>query len=152
MTHEYIEAPEEPRGDGPSLFLAGGISNCPDWQAQIVPLLAGLPEGWILVNPRRANFPSDPAGAEEQIRWEHRHLARAAAISFWFPEETLCPITLFELGAWSRSDKPLLVGTHPGYKRRLDVLVQLKLARPDVTVVSSVAELAAAVVAQVRRR
>jgi hypothetical protein len=30
----YIEAPEEFEGDGPSLFLAGGITACLDWQSE----------------------------------------------------------------------------------------------------------------------
>jgi hypothetical protein len=99
----------------------------------------------VLVNPRRRDWPDDPVEIERQIAWEHRHLKSARAILFWFPSETLCPITLYELGAWSQSSKPLFVGVHPGYQRRLDVVVQTRLARPDVTVTSSLAELAAAV-------
>jgi hypothetical protein len=69
-------------------------------------------------------------------------LHRADAISFWFPCETLCPITLYELGAWSRQDKPIFVGTHPDYKRRLDVQIQTELARPEIQVVHTLSGLA----------
>src|SRR3954464_2254024 len=96
----YIEAPAEWDGYGPSVFLAGGITDCPDWQTEMVELLADTELN--VLNPRRANFPiKDPGAAEAQISWEHRYLRRAGMISFWFPKETLCPIVLYELGAWS---------------------------------------------------
>jgi hypothetical protein len=136
----YIEAPAEFEGAGPSLFLCGGITACLDWQTVLAGQLADLP--LTILNPRRRNFPmNDPQAAAGQIAWEHRHLRWATAILFWFPSETLCPITLYELGAWSMSAKPLFVGTHPGYQRRLDVEIQTRLARPEVRVVSSLAEL-----------
>jgi hypothetical protein len=103
--------------------------------------LADLP--LTILNPRRRNFPmNDPTAAAAQIAWEHRHLRKAGAVLFWFPSETLCPITLYELGAWSMSAKPLFVGTHPDYQRRLDVEIQTRLARPEVRVVSSLNDLA----------
>ena len=137
----YIEAPEEFEGDGPSLFFAGGITACFDWQSQLARDLADLP--FTILNPRRRHFPmNDPTAAAAQIAWEHRHLRKAGAVLFWFPSETLCPITLYELGAWSMSAKPLFIGTHPDYQRRLDVEIQTRLARPEVTVVSSLDDLA----------
>ena len=70
-----------------------------------------------------------------QIEWEHEALRASDTILFWFPKETLCPITLFELGVWSsKRGVPIIVGTHPEYARRLDVVTQLRLARPDVVV------------------
>ena len=138
----YIEALDEYDGTGPSLFLAGGISGTHDWQAELVALLADLP--LVLLNPRRRNFPmDDPSAAQAQIEWEFRHLRRATAVVFWFPPETLCPIALFELGGRIAATKQaLFVGTHPDYKRRLDVEIQLQLARPEVAVVSDIATLA----------
>jgi hypothetical protein len=85
----------------------------------------------------------DPTAARTQIEWEYRHLRRATAVLFWFPPETLCPIALYELGGRALvREQPLFVGTHPGYARRLDVEVQLKLARPEVVVASDTAVLA----------
>jgi hypothetical protein len=35
----------------PAVFLAGGITGCPDWQAELVRMLADVPVA--LLNPRR---------------------------------------------------------------------------------------------------
>ena len=141
MIH-YVEALAEYDGPGPSLFLAGGISGTFDWQADVVARLADLP--LVVLNPRRKDFPiHDPSAAPAQIEWEFRHIRRATAVLFWFPPETLCPIALYELGGRALvREQPLFVGTHPDYQRRLDVEVQLRLARPEVTVVSDTTALA----------
>jgi hypothetical protein len=137
----YIECPDTYQGNERSLFMAGGITGCGDWQAELVALLSDT--AWVLLNPRRKNFPTnDPAAAEWQIKWEHDHLHAASAILFWFPSETLCPITLYELGTWSMTDKPLFIGVHPDYQRRLDVEIQTRLARPEVKIVYSLPDLA----------
>jgi hypothetical protein len=138
----YIEALAEFDGPGPSVFLAGGISGTFDWQSDVVARLADLPI--TVLNPRRKNFPiDDPTAAPTQIDWEFRHLRRATAVAFWFPSETLCPIALYELGGRALvREQALFVGTHPDYARRLDVEVQLKLARPEVVVVFDTAALA----------
>jgi hypothetical protein len=147
---QYLEAlAEYEPGPLPAVFLGGGITGCPDWQREVVTLLADLP--LVILNPRRADFPiGDPAAAPKQIEWEYRHLRKADAVLFWFPRETLCPITLYELGAWSvyhdeRGQKPLFVGVHPDYERRQDVEIQTRLARPEVTVVHQVSDLAGCV-------
>ena len=118
------------------LFLAGGISNCPDWQTEATVLLG--PISGITFNPRRSTeFTSDMAS--EQIQWEHQALRNSKAILFWFPEETLCPITLFELGVFSQKlNVPIFVGTHPNYQRKFDVFEQLRLERPEVTVFDTI--------------
>jgi hypothetical protein len=54
----------------------------------------------------------------------------------------LCPIALYELGAWSMTAKALFVGTHPAYARRLDVEVQTRLVRPEVAIARALDELA----------
>lgn len=145
----YVEAPEEwPSGlrrEYPSVFLAGGITGCPDWQAQMAAFLTG--HGVTLLNPRRANFPiGDPDAAREQIEWEHTHLRRADAIVFWFCAAQIQPIALYELGAWSMTQKPMTVGVEPGYEREQDVRIQTELARSDVEIVDSLRALAKAVV------
>jgi hypothetical protein len=108
----------------PTLFLAGGITGCPDWQAEAVETL----KSWdiTLINPRRSNFDvTDKKMEEEQIRWEYFHLNKADAILFWFPKETVCPITLYELGRWITSGKPIFVGCDPEYTRKRDLEIQL---------------------------
>lgn len=119
-----------------ALFVAGGISNCPDWQAWLATALVDTEV--FLLNPRRGDFDAtNPTMEQEQIEWEHQHLLLADAYLFWFCEETLCPITLFELGkvAGMFPAKPLFVGTHQHYSRKRDVSIQLSLMRPEVNIV-----------------
>lgn len=118
------------------LFLAGGITGAEDWQRSAIELLAD--EDGALFNPRRPDeFKAEYA--EEQIEWEHDALRLSDAILFWFPPQTLCPITLFELGVWSSQRLiPIFVGTHPDYQRRYDVVKQLSLSTPQVRVHSTV--------------
>ncbi len=142
---KYIQCPTEatPQPLEKSLFLAGGISNCPDWQSELTTILENT--DWLIINPRRADFDiTNPNMTEEQILWEHRHLRLASAIAFWFPPETLCPITLYELGTWSASSKPLFIGVDPNYTRRLDVQIQTRLVRPEVPILESLEDLAQA--------
>ena len=137
----YVECPRRLAEIQNGLFLAGGISGCPDWQAEMVELLRET--NYTLLNPRRKDFSvGDPAAAKAQILWEYEHLRKAEKILFWFSPETLNPIVLYELGAWSMTEKPLFVGVHPEYQRRQDVEIQTALARPDVSIVYSLAELA----------
>lgn len=144
----YIEAPEEfldyhKKGIN-SVFLAGGITDCPDWQQEMCGLLNDT--DLVVVNPRQADFPiGNPAAAGLQIGWEHRQLRRVERILFWFPKETLCPIALYELGAWSMTKKRLAIGVEPGYAREEDIRIQTSLVRPDVYVVSSLVALAEAI-------
>ncbi len=129
----YYECPRIYAGPGPAVFLAGGITGCPDWQSEVRSALDGV--AIDVLNPRREDFPiDDPEAARGQIAWEHAHLRAADAVLFWFPSGAVQPIALYELGAWSMTDKPLFVGTARDYERRLDVVVQTHLARPDVVV------------------
>jgi Nucleoside 2-deoxyribosyltransferase like len=127
-------------GRGRAVFLAGGISGCPDWQADATRRLGAADV--VVLNPRRPT----PPGAEEavaQIEWEFQHLRLAHARLFWFPAESVCPIALFELGAWTRTNEPLFVGADPDYPRRLDIETQVRLARPDVSIRRQLAEVCA---------
>ena len=135
----YIEAPHVYDGNEPSLFLAGGITACPDWQQEMVAKLQDLP--LVIFNPRRSHFPHHQDAAREQIEWEYTYLRKATAIAFWFPQETLCPIALYELGVWSMTNKKLFLGVHPNYQRIQDIQIQTALARPDVTLVQTLEEL-----------
>lgn len=126
----YIEALSDHPVEHPTVFMAGGITNCPDWQQELRELLQDVPNG-TLVNPRRKDFPiHDPNAAKEQIAWEHRWLGKADYISFWFCKETLCPIVLFELGTAMFRGKPVIVGVEPGYEREPDVRIQTRLYMP----------------------
>lgn len=129
----HLQCPQEWDGgnlwDAGSIFLGGGITSCPIWQSQMVKLLENT--NLVVVNPRRENFDiNDSTLTEKQIEWEFRYLQRVTGRMFWFPHETLCPITLFELGKWCVKGEPLFVGCHPDYKRKVDLEVQLRLERP----------------------
>jgi hypothetical protein len=132
----------------PIIFLAGGITSCPDWQAEIIELLRDV-QGTLL-NPRRANFPiHDPNAAFEQIQWEYIAMNQwADAISFRFSVGSLNPIVLFELGCHSvRLDLygvpiTIFVGVHTDYERRQDVEIQMHLRRPALQIVDTLEALA----------
>ena len=141
-----------PQGFRQRLFLGGGITGCPDWQSTITNLIEEYTQAtgaWTvdvdIVNPRRTEWnPSfdNQAESEKQVQWEFNQLWNSNSILFWFCKETLCPITLFELGVWSTTHKKIFVGVEPGYQRLFDVKVQMKFARPDVAVVDSMEALA----------
>lgn len=135
-----VQSPNEwiLRWDQLSAFLAGGISNCPDWQSYFIHKLREYGNGSNLVvfNPRReGDLAKDGSDAFWQINWEAKYLRRASHIIFWFPKETLCPITLYELGRYATLmadhkgplSKYLTVGVHPEYQRAFDIECQLGL-------------------------
>ncbi|MCW8138617.1 MAG: nucleoside 2-deoxyribosyltransferase domain-containing protein [Planctomycetota bacterium] len=154
MPARTLRAPAELNGVDPGalLFLAGGVSQCPDWQTDMILRLAPALDGWTLVNPRLARPPRDPAAVEAEIAWEFRHLHGADAVLFWLTPPTPCPVSLYELGKVSMTTKPLFVGVHPEFPLRSDVVVQTRLTRPDARVVDSLDDLAGCVLEALTRR
>jgi hypothetical protein len=157
----YIEAPDDYalKVGERSVFLAGGITGCPDWQSSMVEKLREKGGKMAVFNPRRSNFDvKDPTAAEKQIAWEFKALRSAELISFWFAEDQIQPIALFEYGAWMshswsfkgqcvelEGQGNVVVGCHPKYPRRQDVIIQTRLARPDIIVVDNLDALASLV-------
>jgi len=157
---EYIESPNKYQdkrfkmfGDqeGKCLFLGGGITNCPQWQKEVITLLKNT--DLIVFNPRRENFPiKDPNASYEQIQWEYDHFELCKLILFWFSRGSLNPIVLFEYGRWSyisyhffQFGKKVFVGIDPEYERKQDVEIQTKLLDPTekvLKIVYSLEELA----------
>lgn len=140
----YVEAPNDNYDNSPSLFLAGGITGCPDWQATVVKMLQN--EDVTLFSPRRKDFDvTNQKESEIQIAWEHKYLSQADAVSFWFCEKEIQPITLLEFGRWSTKElnKKLFVGVDPKYPRIKDVQTQLSLERPEIQIVYSLSDLVA---------
>jgi hypothetical protein len=141
-----IEAPKEiystENNHNIKLFLAGGITNCPDWQSYIVNELKDV-DKLTIYNPRRKKFPmNDPNAAEEQITWEYNHLRDADILFFWFSRGSLNPIVLYELGMWcNSSDKIAIIGMDPEYERKQDVIIQTKLARPFLQIFDSLQDM-----------
>lgn len=134
MAYQYIEAPtvEKIKNDY-SVFLAGGISNCEDWQKSASKALSQL-DDLTVINPRREEWKMDKNEIEEstkQIAWEFAYIRKAKMILFWFTDDTLQPITLFELGSAlqrnTNGKQKIFIGCDPNYKRMLDVKIQSKL-------------------------
>jgi hypothetical protein len=135
----HVQAPEVPDFSvgGSFVFVAGGIGGCPDWQSELVAQVSKKYCGKTrvtLVNPRRmSKFETSGEFAKAQIEWEFHMLSKCTHVLFWFPQEALCPIALFELGVQLGSAKrilgeTLLVGWHDQYPRSFDLQVQLSLA------------------------
>lgn len=130
------------------LFLAGGITDCPDWQAPTAALLDKHIPNTYFVNPRRKNWNMGDSDSEskKQIKWEFKYLYHSDVVLFWFPEETLCPITLLELGKELARGTKIYVGTHPNYQRRLDVIEQCALEDDQIKVYDSLEKMVAALI------
>ena len=138
-----VTAVEKLEGPRPWVFLAGGITNCPWWQHEVIEILQDYPHGTIL-NPRRHNFPiGDPNAAQEQIKWEFEALNRADIFSIWFSNaDSDQPICMYELGRHlARYEagflKHMCVGVEPGYRREQDVIIQTKLVNPKCTIATT---------------
>jgi hypothetical protein len=130
QTERYFEAPINENVDFSklpnSVFLAGGISNCNDWQAKAALQILNDTD-WVVFNPRRYDFDiNDPLQSEIQIKWEHLFLKNATQLIFWFPNTSVCPITLFEYGKWL-GKKQIHLGCEPGYIRQFDLELQTSL-------------------------
>ena len=137
-------------------FLGGGITNCPEWQQEVIAKLekydAIHPEDLnrlVIFNPRRENFPiDDPNAARQQISWEFKWLQKMDIFSMFFTAgESDQPICMYELGRnvssmeWTygcdeMADR-LVLTSEEGYKRLIDVVTQMNLAccRDDIVYV-----------------
>lgn len=127
-------------------FLGGGITNCPNWQRDLIKQFdifdsrfPGQLDRLVLFNPRRDNFPiDDPNAAQEQIAWEFKWLQQMDLFSMWFSSgESDQPICMYELGrnlqrmiARFPDSYPerILIMCDPRYRRAQDVKIQTELA------------------------
>lgn len=131
-----------------SVFLAGGISDCWNWQEAVINKLKEMEENGcdmrslVLFNPRRPSFDVDnPGDTREQIHWEIYWLTFCDIFSMYFcNSDSVQPICMYELGrnllyksyTWGENDAhycdSVLISIEEGYKRTDDVLVQTELA------------------------
>ena len=129
------------------IFLAGGITNCPDWQGEVIKhikddIVTTLKQEMtymVLVNPRHEKFNAeDKSATRNQIGWEFKWLERADILSILYSDsESVQPIALYELGRnivrmqmkfpadWR--DR-IIISVDENYKRKEDVIVQTELA------------------------
>lgn len=142
----------EPFAKDTSVFLAGGITNCGNWQQKIIKQLVDNYDydydSLVVFNPRRENFPIwDKSAAYEQIEWEFKMLERCDIFSMYFPSgESDQPICMYELGRnilrmqmrfpadWR--DR-IIISVEDGYKRKQDVLIQTGLATQDTVLINT---------------
>lgn len=123
--------PDFPR---PWVFLAGGISNCPDWRRDLLEIPDIQERECTFINPRQEQFDfSSPMAGITQVSWEFAMLNACDAIVFWFARGSDNPITLFEYGRWM-GQKSSVAGVDPQYSRRQDVALQTTLYCPDLPV------------------
>ena len=149
-----ITAPEDYRlQDGEvSVFLAGGITNCPNWQNDLIEYINSKHDvdDLVLFNPRRENFPiGDASAAQAQIEWEFRYLEKANIFSMFFSSgNSDQPICMYELGRnivrmqnkfptdWSER---IIISSASDYNRLNDVLIQVSLAtNGDILVLNTI--------------
>lgn len=126
-----------PNDEEVCVFLAGGITKCPDWQKAVISELEKheLPK-LVVFNPRRENFPIDnPNASQEQIEWEFHWLERMDIFSMYFSAgESVQPICMYELGRnlFAMVHRGCLdrcvISVEKGYKREQDVVIQTRLA------------------------
>jgi len=137
---ELIVAPNRILLGSPSVFLAGGITDCPWWQDEVIEKLKDTDA--FIYNPRRKNFPiDDPNAAKEQITWEFKALESCDIFTMWFcAGKSDQPICMYELGRnvalMEYSPENIVIGIEPGYRREQDVRIQVGLV--DDTIVGLV--------------
>lgn len=140
-----ITAPEplNIKKDEIAVFLAGGITGCPNWQKKVIDSLSTHVHAdcfkLVVLNPRRENFPiDDPNAMEEQITWEFNALEQMDIFSMYFCSgNSDQPICMYELGRnivrmqmrfpaeW---EDRIIIASEPHYRRVQDVIIQTVLA------------------------
>ena len=126
---QYLEAVNNEKPEFKTIFLAGGIRGCRDWQKDLVAAIAQADLDITVFNPRRDEFPADDADSyDKQVTWEYDNLRSADIISFWFDKGTLCPTSLFEYGGALERSQILVVGCDHDYEKKRCIEAQTGLA------------------------
>ena len=81
-----------------SVFLAGGITNCKEWQKEVIERLQY--DKVSIFNPRQEHFDiSDKNASYKQILWEFERLEKMDIFSMYFCNDNSDqPICMYELG------------------------------------------------------
>lgn len=133
---QIIYAPNEEEAIYNSVFLAGGIMGCEDWQDKVTEELSSY--DITIFNPRRKNFDiANKLETYKQIAWEYKHLEKMDIFSMYFcNSDSVQPICMYELGRnvlkmqmrfpcdWQ---KRIIISVEDGYKRTEDVITQIEL-------------------------
>lgn len=133
---QVIIAPSIEKPIYTSVFLAGGITNCKEWQKEVIEELDN--EYISIFNPRQEYFDiSDKNASYKQILWEFERLEQMDIFSMYFCNDNSDqPICMYELGRNivrmqnrfpSDWEKRIVISIEDGYKRTQDVLIQTHL-------------------------
>lgn len=140
---QIITAPSIEKPKYISLFLAGGITNCKEWQKAVIRELEF--EDVSIFNPRQEHFDiTDRKASHKQIHWEYERLEQMDIFSMYFCSgDSDQPICMYELGRnivrmqnrfpadWQ---KRIIISVEDGYKRKEDVIIQTSLCAPTVSI------------------
>lgn len=137
--HLYI-----PKHDDITVFLAGGITGCRDWQKEVIDHLykfVGRNDNQVVVyNPRQENFNiNNPHAADDQITWEYQYLNQVNIFSMYFVGgDQIQPICMYELGRYIKAyDDYQVISTEKDYIRKFDVACQVALTTKGLTAVNT---------------
>lgn len=133
---QIITAPSIEKPVYPSVFLAGGITNCKEWQKEVIDELHY--EEISIFNPRQEHFDvSDRNASYKQIEWEFERLEQMDIFSMYFcNSNSTQPICMYELGRNivrmqnrfpSDWEKRIVISVENGYERAQDVFIQTQL-------------------------
>ncbi len=128
------------KNDDIAVFLAGGITNCEDWQKEVIEYFKSLPEEktnhLVIFNPRRDKWPknSDVEEVRRQINWEADYINKSNIFSMYFTntDKSDQPICFYELGRYARGND--VISYQEGFKRALDVDFQMEILCPTMRI------------------
>lgn len=139
--HLYI-----PKHDDVTVFLAGGITGCRDWQKETIEHLrkfVGRDDTQVVVyNPRQENFDiNNPTATIDQITWEYQYLNQVDIFSMYFVGgNQIQPICMYELGRYIKPyNDQQVVSVEMDYIRKYDVITQIDLTTKGMTTVNATA-------------
>lgn len=135
---QIITAPSTDKPIYTSVFLAGGITNCKEWQKEVMMSECLSSEEISFFNPRQEHFDiTDKNASVNQITWEFERLEQMEIFSMYFCNDNSDqPICMYELGRnivkmqnrfpndW---ENRIVISVEKGYKREADVLIQTRL-------------------------
>jgi hypothetical protein len=135
MNVSVVYPPNRPASFNHTIFLAGTIDmgNSIDWQQHSINTLKSfdIETELTVYNPRRMDWDSswkqeitDPQ-FNEQVNWELDMLEQADIILLYFQKNSLSPISMLELGLFSKYKK-IIVCCEEGFWRKgnIDIVCQ----------------------------
>ena len=148
---KILQSPEEyifkEKEDKILIFLAGGITNCSNWQDSLIESLKPILkekeyfQNLILINPKRESSIALNNEKEiiKQIKWEYKYLNQCDIFTMFFDDTKLSdqPICFYELGKYlnqfqniykTNFEDHIIISFKNGFRRDLDLKIQIDLA------------------------